>query len=150
MPLVYLDEVAASIGLGDDKEVRKRVQEAIAGVLAKQTSAGGFGLWIENADDSIPFDDVLANDWFAVGLIPTTLKLTTLGARRVGENHVAFDMIGEDGSRLRAIAFRAADGPEGLAITQGGLLHIAGRLRADAWRGKGAVQLEVADIAKAE
>ena len=35
------------------------------------------------------------------------------GARRVGENHVAFDMVGEDGSRLRAIAFRAADGPEG-------------------------------------
>jgi alpha-2-macroglobulin len=45
LPLVYLDEVAASIGIADDKEVRERVQEAIAGVLAKQTSAGGFGLW---------------------------------------------------------------------------------------------------------
>jgi hypothetical protein len=45
MPLVYLDEVAASIGLADDKAVRERVQEAIAGVLAKQTSSGGFGLW---------------------------------------------------------------------------------------------------------
>jgi single-stranded-DNA-specific exonuclease len=58
-------------------------------------------------------------------------------------------MIGEDGSRLRAIAFRVADAPEGLAITQGGPLHVAGRLRPDSWRGKGAVQIEVADIAKA-
>ncbi len=72
------------------------------------------------------------------------------GVRRVGENHIAFDMIGEDGSRLRAIAFRVADGPEGAAIAQGGPLHVAGRLRADTWRGKGAVQLEVADIAKVE
>jgi single-stranded-DNA-specific exonuclease len=71
------------------------------------------------------------------------------GARRVGENHVAFDMIGEDGSRLRAIAFRIADAPEGQAIFRGDALHVAGRLRADAWRGKGAVQMEVVDVAPA-
>jgi len=71
------------------------------------------------------------------------------GARRVGENHLAFDMVGEDGSRLRAIAFRVADGPEGEAVTQGHQLHVAGRLRADTWRGPGKVQIEVADIAKA-
>jgi single-stranded-DNA-specific exonuclease len=70
------------------------------------------------------------------------------GARRVGENHLAFDMVGEDGSRLRAIAFRVADGPEGEAVTQGHQLHVAGRLRADTWRGPGKVQIEVADIAK--
>jgi single-stranded-DNA-specific exonuclease len=72
------------------------------------------------------------------------------GARRVGENHLAFDMVGEDGSRLRAIAFRVADGPEGEAAGKGARLHVAGRLRLDTWRGKGAVQLEVADIALAE
>jgi single-stranded-DNA-specific exonuclease len=70
--------------------------------------------------------------------------------RRVGENHLAFDMVGEDGSRLRAIAFRVADGPEGEAASKGVRLHVAGRLRADTWRGKGAVQIEVADIAIAE
>jgi single-stranded-DNA-specific exonuclease len=70
------------------------------------------------------------------------------GARRVGENHVAFDMIGEDGARLRAIAFRIADAPEGVAIFRGETLHIAGRLRADTYRGKGAVQFEVVDIAR--
>ena len=71
------------------------------------------------------------------------------GARRVGENHVAFDMVGEDGARLRAIAFRVADGPEGEAIRSGVAIHVAGRLRPDTWRGPGKVQIEVADVALA-
>ena len=45
MPLVYLDDVAISVGLGADKEVRERVQKAIAGVLADQAASGSFGLW---------------------------------------------------------------------------------------------------------
>ncbi|MBI1358833.1 MAG: single-stranded-DNA-specific exonuclease RecJ [Alphaproteobacteria bacterium] len=69
-------------------------------------------------------------------------------ARRVGENHVAFEMVGEDGAKLRAIAFRIADAPEGEAIFRGEPIHVAGRLRADTWRGKGAVQLEVVDVAR--
>ena len=77
-------------------------------------------------------------------------NIAPAGARRVGENHMAFDMIGEDGQRLRAIAFRVADGPEGQAVLKGQRLHVAGRLRADTWRGKGAVQIEVADIAVVE
>ncbi len=71
------------------------------------------------------------------------------GARRVGENHMAFDMVGEDGARVRAIAFRVADGPEGQAIARGDAIHVAGRLRPDTWRGAGKVQIEVADIALA-
>ncbi len=45
MPLVYLDDVAASIGLAADADVRARVQKAIAGVLADQAASGSFGLW---------------------------------------------------------------------------------------------------------
>lgn len=45
MPLVYLDEVAVAIGMGDDSQVRQRVQMAITNVLAKQSATGGFGLW---------------------------------------------------------------------------------------------------------
>ena len=45
MPLVYLDDVASSIGLAADAEVKKRVQKAIAGVLADQAASGSFGLW---------------------------------------------------------------------------------------------------------
>ena len=49
MPLVYLDEVAISIGIGADAEVKERVQQAIAGVLANQAAWGAFGLWGPNS-----------------------------------------------------------------------------------------------------
>jgi len=45
MPLVYLDDVATSIGLATDAEVKDRVQKAIQGVLADQAASGSFGLW---------------------------------------------------------------------------------------------------------
>ncbi len=45
LPLLYLNEVAQMIGLGDDAALDQRVRDAISGVLAKQTSSGGFGLW---------------------------------------------------------------------------------------------------------
>ncbi len=45
MPLVYLDDVAASVGIAADKEIRDRVQKAIGKVLADQSASGAFGLW---------------------------------------------------------------------------------------------------------
>jgi uncharacterized protein YfaS (alpha-2-macroglobulin family) len=45
LPLVYLDDVAVSVGIGTDAAVKDRVQKAIAGVLAKQAANGAFGLW---------------------------------------------------------------------------------------------------------
>ncbi len=45
LPLLYLNEVASMIGLGDDAAIKQRVQDAIKNLLAKQTSSGGFGLW---------------------------------------------------------------------------------------------------------
>ncbi len=45
MPLVYLDDVAASVGIAADKEIRDRVQKAIGKVLADQAASGAFGLW---------------------------------------------------------------------------------------------------------
>ena len=45
MPLVYLDEVAASVGIAADTKIRERVQKAIRGVLADQAASGAFGLW---------------------------------------------------------------------------------------------------------
>jgi single-stranded-DNA-specific exonuclease len=71
-------------------------------------------------------------------------------ARRVGENHIAFEMTGEDGAKLRAISFRTADTDAGAALHSGVPLHLAGRLRADEWRGGQAVQFEVVDVAVAE
>ncbi len=45
MPLLYLNAVATGLGMGTDAEIDQRLRDAIADLLAKQTSAGSFGLW---------------------------------------------------------------------------------------------------------
>jgi len=45
LPLLYLNDVAKMIGMGDDAEIEQRVKDAIINLLAKQSSTGGFGLW---------------------------------------------------------------------------------------------------------
>lgn len=62
--------------------------------------------------------------------------------------HVACTLVGPDGGRLRAIAFRAADQPVGQALLQrDALMHVAGTLRVDRWNGNTRVQLFVEDVA---
>ncbi|MBB5752351.1 alpha-2-macroglobulin family protein [Prosthecomicrobium pneumaticum] len=51
MPLLYLNQVAATIGIAEDTEIRKRVADAIGAVLANQSGAGSFGLWGPGWDD---------------------------------------------------------------------------------------------------
>lgn len=50
LPLLYLNEVAVSIGMDADKAVPERIEGAIDRVLAYQSSAGGFGLWSPGTD----------------------------------------------------------------------------------------------------
>lgn len=71
--------------------------------------------------------------------------------RVVGANHLSFTLAGADGGRLRAIAFRAMDGPLGPALLNhdGVPFHIAGKLRINAWKGVETVQLIVDDAAPA-
>lgn len=45
LPLIYLNEVAGMLGLGADQALDQRIRDAIADLLSKQTSSGGFGLW---------------------------------------------------------------------------------------------------------
>jgi single-stranded-DNA-specific exonuclease len=69
----------------------------------------------------------------------------------VGENHVRCIVAGRDGGRLKAIAFRAMEGPLGpgllTAAGKGEALHIAGHLRADRWMGRLECQLMIDDAA---
>ena len=70
----------------------------------------------------------------------------------VGKGHVRCIVTGADGSgSLKAIAFRAADGPLGRALleSRGQPLHLAGQLRGDEWRGKVTPQLFIDDAAPA-
>jgi single-stranded-DNA-specific exonuclease len=67
----------------------------------------------------------------------------------VGDAHVRCTLEAGDGSRLNAVAFRAAGEPLGqLILTSAGLpLHVAGNLRRDTWGGRDKIELFVEDAA---
>ena len=69
----------------------------------------------------------------------------------VGENHVSCVLTGADGGRLKAIAFRSADGPLGDLIlnSRGSAMHLAGRLRINEWQGRRTAEFHIDDGAVA-
>ncbi len=69
----------------------------------------------------------------------------------VGANHVRCILQGNDGGRLKAIAFRALDSAMGQALLtgRGTPFHLAGILRIDRWNGAETVQLLIDDAAPA-
>jgi single-stranded-DNA-specific exonuclease len=69
----------------------------------------------------------------------------------VGQGHVRLRLIGGDGGRLDAIAFRIADTALGRSLlgARGQRIHAAGRLRAEVWNGSERVQLHLDDAAPA-
>ena len=70
----------------------------------------------------------------------------------VGDDHLRLTLAGPDGSRIRAMAFRAVRTPlaEGLAATRGQLVHCAGTITVNRWGGgPGKVELRLADAALA-
>jgi single-stranded-DNA-specific exonuclease len=72
-------------------------------------------------------------------------------ADMVGANHVKLRLVGGDGTRLDAIAFRMVGTAlgEGLLKSRGRRLHAAGRLRCEEWNGEIRVQLQIEDAAAA-
>jgi single-stranded-DNA-specific exonuclease len=69
----------------------------------------------------------------------------------VGGDHVKLRLVAGDGSRLDAIAFRAAGTAlgEGLLAARGRIIHVAGKLKLDNWNGEERVQLQLEDAAAA-
>ena len=70
----------------------------------------------------------------------------------VGSGHVSCTFVGRnERTRLRAIAFNAADSDLGVSLLnhKGALFHVAGYLRPDTYRGEGNVQLIIEDLARA-
>jgi single-stranded-DNA-specific exonuclease len=70
-------------------------------------------------------------------------------AKVVGEAHIRCVLEAGDGSRLDAVAFRAAGQPLGDLLTApGGLpLHVAGSLKRDTWGGRQKIELTIEDAA---
>lgn len=67
----------------------------------------------------------------------------------VGGGHIRCFLSGTDGTRLKAIAFRATDTALGRCLLKamGQPLHLAGTLRLDTWQGRNDVQLFIEDAA---
>ncbi|WP_324752638.1 alpha-2-macroglobulin family protein [Roseovarius sp. Pro17] len=51
LPLIYFNQVASALGLGNDARIQERVQQAVAKVLTRQTGSGAFGLWRAESGD---------------------------------------------------------------------------------------------------
>lgn len=77
-------------------------------------------------------------------------RVRIVRADRVGQNHVRCILAGDEGGRLKGIAFRAADSElgEGLLNSGGAVFHVAGRLKADDWQGRRDVQLQIDDAVR--
>jgi single-stranded-DNA-specific exonuclease len=78
-------------------------------------------------------------------------KVKVVRADRVGSgDHVRCILAGDEGTRLKGIAFRVADQPLGQALLNAKSLHIAGSLQHNNWRGRQEVQLSIDDVAYPE
>jgi single-stranded-DNA-specific exonuclease len=70
-------------------------------------------------------------------------------AKVLGGAHVRCVLEAGDGSRLDAVAFRAAEQPVGVALlgAAGMPLHVVGHLRRDTWNGRDKRELVIEDVA---
>ena len=71
----------------------------------------------------------------------------------VGKDHLRLIVAGDDGARLKAVAFRQADSAMGqslLAPSAGRRLWLAGRPKVDDWGGRQSAELHIDDAAWAD
>ena len=63
LPLLYFDEVAQVMDLDQARNIRDRIDQAIAEILGNQSAAGSFGLWRPGAGD--PWLDAFVTDFLS-------------------------------------------------------------------------------------
>jgi single-stranded-DNA-specific exonuclease len=131
-----------------DARIAERI--AAAGIVPTLTldgvlSARGASLDLAQSLESVgPFGSGNPEPRFALSAVRIAY------ADPVGENHLRLSL-GDGGGTVKAIAFRAFDGPLGPALANHGgrLFHIAGRLKVDTFRGETKVSVQVEDAAPA-
>ncbi len=75
-------------------------------------------------------------------------NVRVLKASKVGDgNHVRCILAGDEGGRLKGVAFRVADEPLGRAVLSARRLHVSGFLRMNNWGGRQEVELLIDDAA---
>ncbi len=140
---------AARIGDLDaflDRTLRADVDRAIAtqrfdidALVAPSAVSGDFARTLGQAG---PFGPGNPEPVFAIA------SMSVERAKIVGEAHIACDLVGGGGERVRSIAFRAVGEPLGALLMSGRRLHVAGRIKTDDWRGGDAAQFQIADAAE--
>lgn len=134
-----------------DQTLSRHVEAAMTGrTLALDLHLAPRGLTpdlIETMEAAGPFGMGWPGPKIAIG--PVRL----VKADVVGTDHVRIIASGDDGARIKAIAFRAAESPMGQALmTAGGdrRLWLAGRAKVDDWGARPAAELHLEDAAWAD
>lgn len=107
------------------------------------TPAGANLALVETLERAGPYGASHAEPVFALPSVPIKF------AKVVGKGHVSVTLGGNDGTNLKAIAFKAEDQPLGRALLQarGKPLHVAGSLSVDTWQGQAKASLRIIDVA---
>ncbi|MET0272204.1 MAG: DHHA1 domain-containing protein, partial [Phenylobacterium sp.] len=62
--------------------------------------------------------------------------------------HVRCTLVDQSGGKLKAVAWRVEDSETGKRLlTEGGAVHVVGRLKPDDWQGRQGVEFEIEDVA---
>lgn len=105
------------------------------------TRAADRGLWNE-FQRLAPFGPGNTEPLFALSDVRIERPMALKGG------HVRCTLVDQTGGRLKAIAWRCEDTEIGQRLLRdGGLMHVAGRLKPDDWQGREGVQLEIEDVA---
>lgn len=106
------------------------------------TSAGADRGLYESFQRMAPFGPGNPEPMFAAADVRVERPMALRGG------HVRVTLTDGSGGKLKAVAWRAEDTEIGRRLlTEGGAVHVAGRLKPDDWQGRKSVELEIEDVA---
>ncbi|MCB8837858.1 single-stranded-DNA-specific exonuclease RecJ [Aurantimonas sp. VKM B-3413] len=149
-----------------------------AGVTIRRTHLGAFRQFLETESragidalrsaESLRLDGAVSGSGLTLSLYETLSKAGPFGAGHetpllalprqrvadagvVGKGHVRATLKGAEGRTVRAIAFKAADGEMGQRLLRGrdDVLHVAGTVSLDRFRGQESIGFRIVDVAEA-
>lgn len=134
---------------------RRYLNDALSDEVAKALLNRTFDVDCVIAPDAVTksFSDMVARAGpFGPGNAEPVFALCEMRAKSVktvGGSHLSVLLVNDSGREVRGIAFRAKGESLGDILEAGGRFHVAGKVRADDWRGGDAGQLHIVDAAPA-
>ena len=149
--------MAAGLTIAADQvpDFRRHINDRLVAEVAQARAGRTFDIDAVIAPDAVtkPMSDLIARAGpFGPGNAEPVFALSnmrTKSVRTVGKGHLSVVLANDAGAEARAIAFRAKGEALGDILESGGRFHVAGKVRADDWRGGDAGQLQIVDAAPA-